>query len=105
MERIWLKSYPAGVPAEIDVDALGSIADYFGAAVARYPDRKAFISGSTGVAVTYRELDRLSRCVAAWFQTVLLLPKGTRVALMMPNLLQYPVCQFGLLRAGYVVVM
>ena len=104
MEKIWLKSYPAGVPAEIDTVALGSIADYFDDAVARYPDRKAFISGSTGVAITYRELDRLSRRVAAWFQSVLLLPKGTRVALMMPNLLQYPVCLFGLLRAGYVVV-
>ncbi len=104
MEKIWLKSYSPGVPAEIDVDALGSIADYFEKSVAQYAQRKAFISGSTGVALTYRELDTLSRHVAAYFQSVLLLPKGTRVALMMPNLLQYPVCLFGLLRAGYVVV-
>ncbi len=104
MEKIWLKSYSPGVPAEIDLAALGSIAGYFETSVAQYPDRKAFISGSTGAALTYRQLDTLSRQVAAYFQSVLRLPKGTRVALMMPNLLQYPVCLFGLLRAGYVVV-
>ena len=104
MEKIWLKSYSPGVPAEIDLAALDSIASYFERSVAQYPDRKAFISGSTGVALTYRQLDTLSRQVAAYFQSVLRLPKGTRVALMMPNLLQYPVCLFGLLRAGYVVV-
>ena len=104
MEKIWLKSYSAGVPAEIDLDAPGSIADYFADAVALYAGRHAFVSGSTGVAITYAELDRLTRHVAAYFQSVLALPKGARVALMMPNLLQYPVCLFGLLRAGYVVV-
>ena len=104
MDKIWLKSYPPGVPHEIDAQALGSIADYVDAALVKYAERKAFISGSTGVALTYRELDTLSRQVAAYFQSELNLPKGTRVALMMPNLLQYPVCLFGLLRAGYVVV-
>lgn len=104
MEKIWLKSYPPGVPHEINVDTLGSIADYVDAAVAKYPQRKAFVSGSTGVALTYQQLDTLSRQLAAYFQSVLRLPKGARVALMMPNLLQYPVCLFGLLRAGYVVV-
>ena len=104
MNKPWLQSYPSGVPPEIDVDAIGSIADHFDASNAKYADRKAFISGSTGVALTYRELDTLSRNVAAYFQSVLLLPKGARVALMMPNLLQYPVCALGLLRAGYVVV-
>ena len=104
MEKIWIKSYSAGVPAEIDVSALGSIADYFEDAAARYAERRAFISGSTGVAISYRELDLLTRRVAAYFQSVLSLPQGARVALMMPNLLQYPVCVFGLLRAGYVVV-
>src|SRR5450756_2617452 len=104
MEKIWVKSYSPGVPAEIDISALGSIADYFEDAAARYADRRAFISGSTGVAITYRELDRLTRHVAAYVQSVLSLPQGSRVALMMPNLLQYPVCVFGLLRAGYVVV-
>jgi long-chain acyl-CoA synthetase len=104
MDKIWLKSYPPGVPHEIDAQALGSIADYVDAALVKYAERNAFISGSTGVALTYRELDTLSRQVAAYFQSELNLPKGARVALMMPNLLQYPVCLFGLLRAGHVVV-
>ena len=104
MEKIWLQSYSSGVPAEIDVHALGSIADYFDAAVQAFGERRAFVSGSTGVAITYRALDQLTRQLAAYFQSVLQLPPGTRVALMMPNLLQYPVCLFGLLRAGYVVV-
>ena len=104
MERIWLQSYSPGVPADIDVESLGSIAQYFDDAVARFADRPAFISGATGVAITYRQLDTLSTQLAAYFQQVLKLPQGSRVALMMPNLLQYPVCLFGLLRAGYVVV-
>ncbi|TDP63474.1 AMP-binding protein [Roseateles toxinivorans] len=102
--KIWLESYSPGVPAEIDLAEIGSIADYLEQAVARYADRPAFISGATGVAISYRELDRLSLQVAGYFQSVLKLPAGARVALMMPNLLQYPVCLFGLLRAGYVVV-
>ena len=104
MEKIWIKNYSPGVPAEIDVSALGSIADYFESAASQFAQRRAFISGATGVAITYRELEQLTRQVAVYFQSTLALPKGTRVALMMPNLLQYPVCLFGLLRAGYVVV-
>lgn len=104
MEKIWLKSYPAGVPADIDLQPLRSIAAYFDEAVANFSGRDAFISGSTGVALTYAQLDALAQQVAAYFQSVLKLPRGARVALMMPNLLQYPVCLFGLLRAGYVVV-
>jgi long-chain acyl-CoA synthetase len=104
MDKIWLSSYPKGVPADIDVAELGTVSDLLEGTVQRYGQRRAFISGSTGVAITYAELDRLSRQLAAYFQSVLGLPAGTRVALMMPNLLQYPVCLFGLLRAGYVVV-
>lgn len=104
MDKVWLKSYPPGVPHEIDASAIGSISDYIEAAFAKYPQRNAFVSGATGEALTYSQLDTLSRHLAAYFQSVLQLPKGTRVALMMPNLLQYPVCLFGLLRAGYVVV-
>ena len=104
MEKIWLKSYSQGVPAEINLNELGTIADYFTTAASQYAARRAFISGSTGIAITYAELDRLSRDVAAYFQSVIGLPKGTRVALMMPNLLQYPVCLLGLLRAGHIVV-
>jgi len=104
MEKIWIKSYSPGVPAEIDTSALTSIANYFEESAAKYAGRRAFISGSTGVAISYRELELLTRHAAAYFQSVLSLPQGARVALMMPNLLQYPVCVFGLLRAGYVVV-
>jgi long-chain acyl-CoA synthetase len=104
MEKIWVTHYSAGVPAEIDVNALGSLGDYFATAAAQYADRRAFISGATGQVITYAELDRQSLQLAGYFQSVLKLPVGTRVALMMPNLLQYPVCLFGLLRAGYVVV-
>ncbi len=104
MEKIWLASYPSGVPADIDVDALGNIGDYFSAAALRYADRPAFISGSTGVRLSFAELDEQSQHFAAYLQSVVKLPRGSRVALMMPNLLQYPVCLFGLLRAGYVVV-
>ena len=104
MNQRWTTSYPPGVPAAIDSAAIGSIATYLEDAVARYAERRAFVSGATGAAITYSDLDRLSRQVAAYFQSVLRLPQGARVALMMPNLLQYPVCLFGLLRAGYVVV-
>ncbi len=104
MEKIWIKSYSAGVPENIDLGALHSIAQYFTDAARQYADRDAFISGSTGVAMTYSQLDKLSERVAAYFQSELNLAQGARVALMMPNLLQYPVCLFGLLRAGYVVV-
>lgn len=104
MEKIWLKSYSPGVPDVIDVDSLGSIADFLDRSVAAYPNRRAFVSGTTGVSLSYEELDSSSGAVAAYFQSVVRLPKGARVALMMPNLLQYPVCLFGLLRAGYVVV-
>lgn len=104
MNPIWIKRYPPGVPVQIDADALGTIADYFDDAVHLYADRVAFASGATGEQLLFSELDALARQVAAYFQGVLKLPKGSRVALMMPNLLQYPVCLFGLLRAGYVVV-
>ncbi len=104
MEKIWLKSYSPGVPAEIEVGDLGAIGEKFEASVRDHADRVAFISGASGVRITYRELDILSRKVAAWLQSVLKLPQGSRVALMMPNLLQYPVCLLGALRAGYVVV-
>ncbi len=104
MERPWIQSYPPGVPADIPLDDLASIGDYFLEAVARYPRRPAFISGTTGAALDYAELEGLTRDLAAWLQKEIALPPGSRVALMMPNLLQYPVCLFALLRAGYVVV-
>lgn len=102
MEKIWLRSYPQGVPEFIDVNEFKSLGQLFEQSCAQYRDRVAYIN--MGVGLTYGELDRLSRDFAAYLQDVLKLPQGARVALMMPNLLQYPVCMFGALRAGYVVV-
>ncbi|MCX7174389.1 MAG: AMP-binding protein [Proteobacteria bacterium] len=104
MEKIWLKNYSAGVPAEIGQIEHDSIGGMFEASVSKFGDRRAFISGATGRTLSYHELDRQSRQVAAYLQSVLKLAKGSRVAIMMPNLLQYPVCLLGALRAGYTVV-
>ena len=102
MERIWLKSYSAGVPAEVDVRAYRSIADLFERSVAKFSDKPAFIQ--MGATLTYAEVDRLSRDFAAYLSEELKLQKGARVALMMLNILQYPIALLGALRAGYVVV-
>ncbi len=102
MERIWLKSYPEGVPAEIDATAFGSIGDFLAESVGRFHDRIAFIS--MGRAISFDELERGSRAFAGYLRNVAELPRGARVALMMPNLLQYPIALFGALRAGCVVV-
>jgi long-chain acyl-CoA synthetase len=102
MERIWLKSYPEGVPAEIDPNAFRSLGEVFAASVAKFRDRTALIS--MGKAILYGELDEKSRAFGAYLQSVVHLPRGARVALMLPNLLQYPIAMFGALRAGYIVV-
>ena len=101
MEKIWIKTYPAGVPAEISIDHVASLVTLFEEACAKYADQVAYISMDREM--TYGELDRLSRDFAGWLQS-LGFAKGDRVALMMPNLLQYPVALFGTLRAGCVVV-
>jgi len=102
VDKIWLQSYPAGVPAEIDVDEFRSIGDLFEQGVRRFASRTAFVCMGKGI--TYGELDRLSAQFAGYLQGELKLPAGARVALMMPNVLQYPVALFGALRAGYTVV-
>jgi len=102
VEKIWLKSYQEGVPAEVDLNEFQSLGELFEKSVAQYRDRVAYIN--MGVELTYGELDKLSRDFAAYLQSVLKLPQGARVAVMMPNVLQYPICIFGALRAGYVVV-
>jgi len=102
VERIWLQSYQQGVPAEVDLSEFQSLGELFERSVGQYRDRVAYIS--MGAQITYGELDKLSRDFAAYLQSVLKLPRGARVALMMPNVLQYPICIFGALRAGYVVV-
>ncbi len=102
MERIWLKSYPEGVPAEIDLSGLGSLGDFINTSIGKYRDRTAFLS--MGKAMSYAELDQKSRAFASYLQNVARLPLGARIALMMPNVLQYPIAAFGALRAGYVIV-
>ena len=102
MERPWIKSYPPGVPADIDLSAYASIPDILETSCNRFADLPAF--HCMGAEITYRELDRLSLDFGSWLQNVAGLGKGARVALMMPNLLQYPVAIFGVLRAGLVGV-
>jgi long-chain acyl-CoA synthetase len=102
MERIWLKSYPKGVPAEIEAGAVGSLGDFIAESLDKFRGRIAFIS--MGKAISYGELDLKSRAFANYLKDVARLAQGARVALMMPNLLQYPIAAFGALRAGYVVV-
>jgi len=101
MEKIWLKSYPKGVPAEIDANAYRSIPDLFDANIGKYRDRPAYIC--MGKTIAFDDVDRLSTRFGAWLQSKGL-AKGARVAVMMPNVLQYPVAVFGILRAGYTVV-
>ncbi|HEX5515222.1 MAG TPA: AMP-binding protein [Gammaproteobacteria bacterium] len=102
MDRPWLTQYPAGIPAEIDPHRFASLKDMLTATCARFADRPAY--NSMGAQMTFRELDEASRAFAAWLQKDAKLQRGDRVALMMPNLLQYPVALFGVLRAGMVVV-
>ena len=102
MDKIWLKSYPPGVPADIDISGFNSLGDVFARSVRLYGSRTAYICMDKGI--TYDELDRLTAQFAGYLQGELGLPKGARVAIMMPNVLQYPIAAFGVLRAGYTVV-
>ncbi len=102
MDKIWLKQYTQGVPHELDLDPDESVVDILERSCSRYADRDAFTN--LGHSLTYRELDEMTARFAAWLQTEAGLSRGDRVAIMMPNLLQYPVALFGILRAGLVVV-
>jgi long-chain acyl-CoA synthetase len=101
MERIWLKQYPAGVPDDIDVSRYTSLVELLEESFAKFADRKAFICMDKSI--SYRDLDEMSLALAAYLQSKGL-QKGARVALMMPNVLQYPVSTAAVLRAGYAVV-
>ncbi|HVR93983.1 MAG TPA: long-chain-fatty-acid--CoA ligase [Casimicrobiaceae bacterium] len=101
MEKIWLKSYPAGIPAEIDVNEYASLREVLEESCAKFGSRPAY--SCMGRTITFADLDKLSAAFGAFLQGRGL-TKGTRVALMMPNVLQYPVCLFGILRAGCTVV-
>lgn len=101
MDRIWLSSYPKGVPADIDPSEYNSLVEVFEESVKKFANNTAFIS--MGIKISYKELDDLSHAFAAWLQRQGA-TTGTRVGLMMPNILPYPVCLFGALRAGCTVV-
>ena len=100
-QKTWLNSYPAGVPAQIDLSTYYSVVDVLEQSCQKFRDKTAFIC--MGSEIGFGELDRLSRNFAATLQSRGL-KQGDRVALMMPNILQYPVALFGILRAGMVVV-
>lgn len=100
--RPWLAHYPAGVPAEIDADEFSSIPQVLRASIDKFRDKPAF--SNLGKTLTYNEIDRLSAQFAAYLLGELKLKKGDRVAIMMPNCLQYPIATFGILRAGLTVV-
>ena len=102
MDKTWLARYPAGVPAEIDVNRFASLEHLLRSTCGRFANHAAFSSMDS--VMTFRELDAASAAFAAWLQKVATLKRGDRVALMLPNLLQYPVAMFGVLRAGMVVV-
>jgi long-chain acyl-CoA synthetase len=101
MEKIWLRHYPPGIPTEIDYGEYRSTGELFESATAKYRDRPAYTN--MGRTISFGDLERMSRAFGAWLQAKGL-AKGVRVAVMMPNCLQYPACVFGVLRAGYIVV-
>ncbi|WP_439327555.1 long-chain-fatty-acid--CoA ligase FadD [Lonepinella sp. BR2357] len=102
MEKLWLDNYPQGAEKEIDIQKYHHLLDMFERAVQKHPDRPAYIN--MGQVLTFRKLEERSRAFAAYLQNELQLKRGDPVALMMPNLLQYPIALFGVLRAGLVVV-
>ena len=102
VERVWLRSYPKGVPADIRLDEFASLRSVLERSCEKFADLPAFTC--MGRTLTYAQVDGLSRDFASWLQNAAGLAKGARVAIMMPNLLQYPVALFGALRAGLVVV-
>jgi long-chain acyl-CoA synthetase len=101
MDRFWLARYPAGMPADIDPSEFGSLKALIEAACARYAERTAY--RSMGSEISYRTLDERSAAFGAWLQRAGF-QRGDRIAIMLPNLMQYPVAMFGALRAGLTVV-
>jgi len=102
MPRVWLDQYMAGVPSDIDPTAFPSLAAVIDRACERFRELPAF--ENMGTVLSYDDVDRLSQDFASYLQNVVGLNIGDRVAVMMPNLLQYPVAVFGIVRAGLVVV-
>lgn len=102
VDPVWLDSYPEGVPATVEPPPYRSVREMFELAFREYPERPAYTN--MGTTLTYRELDRLSLQFACYLQKSLGLVKGERIAIMLPNVLQYPVALVGAFRAGLVVV-
>ena len=102
MEKLWLNSYEQGVNAEIDITQYSSISDVFRQSVEKFAHQPAF--QNMGKTLTYAEVSKLAENFASYLQNVLKLPRGERVAIMLPNLLQYPIALFGILQAGLVAV-
>lgn len=102
MEKLWLKSYPAGVKPSVDVDAYQSVAEVFEQAVEKFAELPAFCN--MGTTFSYRQMDAYTEQLAAYLQSLPGMQKGDRVAIMMPNILQNPIAIFATLRAGYTVV-
>lgn len=101
MDKIWLSQYQQGVPSEINLDSYASLVDIFNESCRKYKDKVAYVN--MGSELTFAELDQLSQRFASYLQQLGLTP-GARIAIMMPNLLQYPIVLFAILRAGYIVV-
>jgi long-chain acyl-CoA synthetase len=101
-DKAWYKSYPSDVPHHINITEFDNLLSLFEHCCEKYADNIAFIN--IGHALTYQQLDLKSKAFASYCQNTLLLQPGERIALMMPNLLQYPIALFGALRAGLVVV-
>ncbi|WP_299880848.1 AMP-binding protein [uncultured Cocleimonas sp.] len=102
MEKVWLKNYPPGVPEFIDTNEYKSLGDLFEQSINQFRDRPAY--SNLGTTISYDELDQMSRDFAAYLTDVRGLKKGDRIAIMMPNLIQYPIVLFAALRAGLIVV-
>ncbi|MFP4476764.1 MAG: long-chain-fatty-acid--CoA ligase [Desulfatibacillaceae bacterium] len=102
MEKVWIKEYDKGIPAEIDLSQYSSIPNIMEQSYKKFANNPSF--HQMGKSITYAELDEMSKKFASYLQNELGLKKGDRVALMMPNILQYPVCLFGILRAGMIAV-
>ena len=102
MEKVWLKSYPPGVPEEVDLDAYASVTDVFEQAIKRFGKSPCF--SNLGTTLTYDEMDRYTDQLASYLQNLPGMTRGDRVAVMMPNVLQNPIAIFAILRAGFAVV-
>ena len=102
MEKPWLKSYPVGIRPDIDVNEYQSVAEVFNQAVEKFSDSPAFCN--MGTTLSYADMDRLTKDLAAYLQSIPGMEKGDRVAIMMPNVLQNPIAIFAVLRAGFTVV-